>query len=68
MPLRSISLLALAALSITGLAKWRQVYQRHQAARPQSDPQPLQTWEGEGGGLPDGGPGPKTDITSAAGR
>jgi len=59
MPLRSISLLALAALSITSLAKWRQVHQRRQAARPQSNPQPLQTWEGEGGGLSDGGPGPK---------
>lgn len=68
MPMRSIPLLALAALSLTSLAKWRQVHRRRQAARPQSDPQPLQTWEGEGGGLPNGGPGPKPDITSPARR
>jgi|PlaIllAssembly_1097288.scaffolds.fasta_scaffold1241284_1 hypothetical protein len=68
MTLRTLPLLALAALSITSLAKWRQVHQRRQTAKPQSDPQPLQVWEGEGGGLPDGGPGPTARGRSPADR
>jgi hypothetical protein len=43
---------ALAALAAGWLAAWRRARARRLAARPQAQPRELQTWEGEGGGVP----------------
>ncbi len=61
---RSLTLLAAAALSWIGWTALRKSQQRL-AARSKAKPEALQTWEGEGGGLPDGGPG--ASVTPAAG-
>jgi hypothetical protein len=42
---------ALAALAAGWLAAWRRARARR-LARPQAQPRELQTWEGEGGGVP----------------
>lgn len=54
---RALALLALTILSIAGWTALRSKHQQRLAAKPKAKPEPLQTWEGEGGGLPDGGPG-----------
>jgi hypothetical protein len=53
---RTFALAAVAALTFGALLR---ALQRGQTpAEPQAaHPPPLHTWEGEGGGLPDGGPG-----------
>lgn len=51
---RTIPLLALIALSLTSLAALRRAHRRRLAATSSAMPQPLQTWEGEGGGSPVG--------------
>jgi hypothetical protein len=56
---RPLAWIALAALALTSLAAVRRTRRDQLAARPMVQPTPLQTWEGEGGGLPDGGPGPE---------
>jgi hypothetical protein len=60
---RSLPLLALAALSVTGLNALRKKHRERLAATPKAKPAPLQTWEGEGGGLPNGGPGLTVEPT-----
>ena len=58
MSTRHLTLAAVAALSFA--AAWRtwQRFHREGRATKGAPPEELQTWEGEGGGLPDGGPGP----------
>ena len=34
--------------------------------KPAAKPEDVQTWEGEGGGLPSGGPGPGVKVAPAA--
>jgi hypothetical protein len=63
---RSVSLLALAALSLAGLSALRKTHAQRLHATPRSKPQALQTWEGEGGGLPSGGPGQTVTPTVSA--
>lgn len=62
---RPLTLFALAALSFTGLAALRTKHQRRLAAK--GKPEVLQTWEGEGGGPPNGGPGQTVSPTAPAG-
>lgn len=52
-----LTLLALTALAFTGLHALRKKHHERLANTPKAKPEALQTWEGEGGGLPDGGPG-----------
>jgi hypothetical protein len=54
---RPLTLLALAALSVVGWSALRTKHQQRLAAKPHAKAEALQTWEGEGGGLPNGGPG-----------
>lgn len=54
---RPFALFALAALSVAGWSALRNKHQQRLAMKPHAKPEALQTWEGEGGGLPDGGPG-----------
>jgi len=52
-PTAPLACLALLLLGFTGWRAWR----RHRLAAEQAPPvRELHTWEGEGGGLPDGGP------------
>lgn len=46
-----MALLALAGLALTWSALSR-AHTRRQAERSRAQPEPIQTWEGEGGGLP----------------
>ena len=53
MPSRKLMLAAaLAALGAGWLASWRRARARRLQARPRAKPDHLQTWEGEGGGVP----------------
>jgi hypothetical protein len=45
---------ALAALGAGWLASWRRARARRRQAQPGAQPAELQTWEGEGGGVPVG--------------
>ena len=54
---RSLTLLALAAVSFTGLNALRKKHHERLGTMPRAKPEALQTWEGEGGGLPSGAPG-----------
>jgi hypothetical protein len=58
--------IALVALSFAGWHAWRRKHLERLANTPRAKPEALQTWEGEGGGLPDGGPGQV--VTPAAPR
>ena len=61
--LDSLALLALAYVAVTKLNK---VHTKRFAAKPAAKPEEVQTWEGEGGGLPTGGPGPGVKVAPAA--
>jgi hypothetical protein len=61
---RSLTLLALAALTFTGLNALRRKHYERLADTPRAKPEALQTWEGEGGGLPSGAPGQSVYPTS----
>lgn len=71
---RTLALLAVAALSLSGWTALRKRHRQRLAARPHAKPEALQHWEGEGGSLPDGGPGMKVspvvamDAEDAAGE
>jgi hypothetical protein len=54
---RTLTFLALAGLSYVGLNALRNKHHERLAKTPRAKPEALQTWEGEGGGLPNGGPG-----------
>jgi hypothetical protein len=54
---RPLTVLALAALSVAGWSALRNKHLQRLAAKPHAKAEALQTWEGEGGGLPNGGPG-----------
>jgi hypothetical protein len=64
---RSLAMLALAALSFAGVSVLRRQHRQRLAARPKAKPEALQTWEGEGGGLPNGGPGPAIRSVASTG-
>jgi hypothetical protein len=64
---RPLALLALAALSVAGWSALRNKHQQHLATKPHAKPEALQTWEGEGGGLPGGGPGQHAAASMPAG-
>lgn len=64
---RSFTLLTLAALSLAGWAAFRsKQHHRLAVARSKAKPEALQTWEGEGGGLPDTGRGVNAPSPGAA--
>lgn len=60
---RTFAILALTTLSIVG---WSMVRSQRRLASSGQSPA-LQTWEGEGGGLPDGGPGERTQPVASVG-
>ncbi|MBI5721174.1 MAG: hypothetical protein HZC37_26170 [Burkholderiales bacterium] len=54
---RTLALLATTALSLAAWMLHRRRQRQRLAARPRAKPEVLQRWEGEGGALPEGGPG-----------
>jgi hypothetical protein len=61
--LTSLALITIAYAAMTRVSK---VHTTRYQARPKAKPPEVQTWEGEGGGLPTGGPGPGVKVAPAA--
>jgi hypothetical protein len=64
--MRLLNTLALLAVAYVALTKVNKVHTTRFAAKPAAKPEEVQTWEGEGGGLPTGGPGPGVKVAPAA--
>ena len=64
--MRLLTSLALITLGYAALTRVNKVHASRFAARPAAKPEAVQTWEGEGGGLPSGGPGPGVKVEPAA--
>lgn len=63
--MRILNTLALLAVAYVALTKVNKVHTTRFAAKPAAKPEEVQTWEGEGGGLPTGGPGPGVKVAPA---
>ncbi len=57
--LHSLALLGVAYVALTEINK---THAKRFAGKPAAKPEEVQTWEGEGGGLPTGGPGPGVKV------
>ncbi len=64
--MKKITALALGALAYAAISRISRVHHTRAHARPKAKPAEVQTWEGEGGGLPTGGPGPGVKVAPAA--
>ena len=64
--MRLINSLALLTIGYLALTRVNKVHASRFAARPAAKPEAVQTWEGEGGGLPTGGPGAGVKVAPAA--
>ena len=64
--MRLLTSLALVTIACAALARVNRVHVTRFAARPAAKPEDVQTWEGEGGGLPTGGPGPGVKVAPAS--
>jgi hypothetical protein len=63
--MRLLTSLALIAIAYAALTRVNKVHASRFAAKPAAKPEAVQTWEGEGGGLPGGGPGPGVKVAPA---
>jgi len=61
MKLRTLLLLG---IGVAALTRVKNVHRGRLSARPAAKPEAVQTWEGEGGGLPTGGPGPGVKVST----
>ncbi len=57
--------LALLGIGYVALARVGKVHAGRAHGRPAAKPHEVQTWEGEGGGLPGGGPGAGVKVAPA---
>lgn len=64
--MKTLTSLALLAIGLAALTRVSKVHQGRTQARPTAKPPEVQTWEGEGGGLPTGGPGAGVKVAPAA--
>ena len=64
--MRLLTSLALIGIAYAAYSRVSQVHAGRTHARPAAKPTEVQTWEGEGGGLPTGGPGPGVKVAPAA--
>ena len=64
--MRLLTSLALIGIGTLALSRVGKVHSSRYHARPAAKPEEVQTWEGEGGGLPSGGPGPGVKVAPAA--
>jgi hypothetical protein len=54
--------LALASIALAAYSRVRNVHHHRTTAKPAAKPVEVERWEGEGGGLPTGGPGPGVKV------
>ena len=64
--MRLLTSLALITIAYAALTRVNKVHTARFHAKPAAKPEDVQTWEGEGGGLPSGGPGPGVKVAPAA--
>jgi hypothetical protein len=64
--MRLLTSLALITLACVALTRVGRVHAARLHAKPAAKPEDVQTWEGEGGGLPSGGPGPGVKVAPAS--
>ena len=64
--MRLLTSLALITVAYAAFSRVSQVHAARSHAKPAAKPEDVQTWEGEGGGLPSGGPGPGVKVAPAA--
>jgi len=64
--MRLLTSLALITIAYAAFSRVNKVHAGRTHARPAAKPEEVQTWEGEGGGLPSGGPGPGVKVAPAA--
>jgi hypothetical protein len=66
--MRLLTSLALVTIAYAALTRVNKVHAARSHGKPAAKPEAVQTWEGEGGGLPSGGPGPGVKVAPAAVR
>ena len=64
--MKLLSTLALAAIGYIAYSRVQHVHAHRTTAKPSAKPVEVERWEGEGGGLPSGGPGPGVKVAPAA--
>jgi len=64
--MRLLTSLALITVAYAAFTRVNKVHAARYQAKPAAKPEAVQTWEGEGGGLPSGGPGPGVKVAPAA--
>jgi len=64
--MRLLTSLALITVAYAAFSRVNKVHAARYRAKPAAKPEEVQTWEGEGGGLPSGGPGPGVKVAPAA--
>jgi len=60
--MKALDTLALLTLALVAATRVQRVYALRAHARPAAKPTDVERWEGEGGGLPSGGPGPGVQV------
>ncbi|MEP6503438.1 MAG: hypothetical protein ABJD97_08920 [Betaproteobacteria bacterium] len=63
--MRLLTSLALLTVAYAAMSRIGRVHTARYHAKPAAKPEEVQTWEGEGGGLPTGGPGPGVKVAPA---
>jgi hypothetical protein len=64
--MRLLTSLALITVAYAAFSRVSKVHAARFHGKPAAKPEDVQTWEGEGGGLPSGGPGPGVKVAPAA--
>jgi len=62
--MKPLASLALLGLGLVVLSRVKTVHEGRLRMKPAAKPHEVQTWEGEGGGLPTGGPGPGVRVST----
>jgi hypothetical protein len=65
--MRLLTSLALITVAYAAFTRVNKVHAARYQAKPAAKPEEVQTWEGEGGVLPRGGPGPGVKLAPSAG-
>ncbi len=66
--MRLLTSLALITIAYAAFSRVNKVHAGRTHAKPAAKPEEVQTWEGEGGGLPSGGPGAGVKVAGSAVR
>ena len=64
--MRLLTSLALITVAYAAFTRVNKVHAARFHGKPAAKPEDVQTWEGEGGGLPSGGPGAVVKVAPAA--